>query len=115
MEEPPANVDCGTEETAAAVISTPVRQGRPVDMSPVLILHGRNFLRRKYKPMRLNYSVPEEPNNRTEFKWRITKAKLLRFVDDGFSMPRINYENSFGFTVNGIKPRSNMPHNQQHI
>ena len=94
-------------------------------LSPVLRLHGgvnrRNFLRRRFKPVRLNYSgeldcsVPEEPNHRTEAKWVVTRAKLLRFVDDGFSMARVNYKNSFGFTVNGVKYRVKHAKQSQNI
>ena len=32
-------------------------------------------------------------------------AILLRFVDDGFCLSRVNYENSLGFVVNGTKHR----------
>ena len=84
--------------------------------SPVLI-HGRVkkwrvFLRKSRRPVRLNFSseaafpIPPEPNHRTEAKWAHKLVKLLRFVDDGFSLSRVNFENSFGFTVNGIKNRS---------
>ena len=46
--------------------------------------------------------VPYEPNDRTEAKWRATLAKLLRYVDDGFTLSKINFENSFGFKVNAV-------------
>ena len=37
--------------------------------------------------------------------WVRSLARLLRYVDDGFGLSRINFENSFGFTVNGVKQR----------
>ena len=97
--------------------STPIRNGSfsgGPGASPILRLHGginrRERLRRR-RPVRLNYTcelecrVPDEPNAKTEAKWRPTKAKLLRFVDDGFTLSRINFENSYGFTVNGVMYR----------
>ena len=36
----------------------------------------------------------------------VKKASLLRFVDDGFGLSKINYENSYGFIVNGMQIRS---------
>ena len=30
---------------------------------------------------------------------------MLRFVDDGFCLSKVNFENSFGFEVNGVKHR----------
>ena len=61
---------------------------------------------------RLNYTcemrqeVPCEPNHKTEAKWKGKAANLLRFVDDGFGLSKINFENSYGFEVNGIRYRS---------
>ena len=104
-----------------AACSTPIRgvgtRPRGPDASPVLRLHGitrRDDLRnrrRKRKPARLNYTgdmrieVPKEKNHWTEAKWQATLAELLRYVDDGFSMSRVNFENSFGFEVNGVNHR----------
>ena len=103
----------------ASMCSTPVagrtqrRPGSP-EALPVHKLHGgvnrRNNLRKKRRrrPLRINYTaefdctVPGEPNHRTESKWRPTRAKLLRFVDDGFCLSKVNFENSYGFVVNGI-------------
>ena len=45
--------------------------------------------------------VPEEPNAKTEAKWKAKLARLLRFIDDGFSLSKVNFENSYGFKVNG--------------
>ena len=50
--------------------------------------------------------MPEEPNNRTEAKWKAKLASYLRFVDDGFNLSAINFENSYGFEVNGVFWRS---------
>ena len=99
--------------------STPGRPGRrppEIPASPILGLHGvsrRSKLRRKLKrrPIRLNYteemnvSLPPEPNHRTEAKWIQRLARLLRYVDDGFCLSKVNYENSVGFTVNEVKHR----------
>ena len=46
--------------------------------------------------------VPHEPNAKTESKWKYQLAALLRYIDDGFSLTRINFENSFGMRVNGV-------------
>ena len=62
----------------------------------------------KKKSKRLEFSfevrkkIPREPNHKTEVKWKPSKATFLRFVDDGFSMSMVNFENSFGFNVNGV-------------
>ena len=49
--------------------------------------------------------VPDEPNARMEAKWKHRLALLLRYIDDGFNLSKINFENSYGFTVNGVKHR----------
>ena len=49
--------------------------------------------------------VPEEVNDRTEAIWLYKLGLLLRYIDDGFSLTRVNFENSFGMEVNGIKYR----------
>lgn len=64
--------------------------------------------RGKKKPCKLNITaemaadIPPEPNTKTEAKWREKLAALLRFIDDGFFLIKINFENSFGFQVNSI-------------
>ena len=85
--------------------------------SSILGLHAgaRITKRRTYKGRRnlkrLNYTdkirikVPRGKNNRTEAKWKPILASLLRYVDDGFCLSKINFENSYGFTVNGINHR----------
>ena len=56
---------------------------------------------------RLNYTeeleeeVPPEPNHWIEAKWKASLALFLRFIDDGFCLTKLNFENSFGFKVNG--------------
>ena len=49
--------------------------------------------------------MPHEPNHWTEAKWKAALAVFLRFIDDGFCLSRINFENSVGFTVNGTNFR----------
>ena len=49
--------------------------------------------------------VPKEPNAKTEAKWKEKLMGLLRYIDDGFGMSRINFENSYGFVVNGVQHR----------
>ena len=56
---------------------------------------------------RLNYTneldeeVPHEANHWTEAKWKAALAVFLRFIDDGFCLSKVNYENSLGFELNG--------------
>ena len=60
---------------------------------------------------RLNYTdellteLPPEPNHWTEAKWKVALASFLRYIDDGFCLAKVNYENSYGFEVNGVKFR----------
>lgn len=49
--------------------------------------------------------IPIEPNARTESKWQEKLGALLRFIDDSFSLTKINFENSYGFQVNGVNYR----------
>ena len=49
--------------------------------------------------------VPPERNAKCEAKWKTAAAELLRFVDDGFCLSKINFENSFGFKVNDVSYR----------
>lgn len=46
-----------------------------------------------------------EPNDKTEAKWLAKLAVLLRYIDDGFSLSKINFDNSYGFSVNGVQYR----------
>ena len=92
---------------------TPMRNAAaawPADESPVVRYHAterRLLSRSRSQPVHLEFSfkaredVPEEPNHRTEAKWKEKLALLLRFVDDGFALSKINFENSYGFVVNG--------------
>lgn len=109
----PTNAQVSTRRVVSSTVGGFVRGPVP---SPILGLHAttrRENLRRKRRrrPVRLNFSfearqgIPEEPNHRTEAKWRSRLAVLLRFVDDGFCLSRVNNENSLGFTVNGTKHR----------
>ena len=89
-----------------AVLSTP-RRGHVELPSP----QESPIVKPKKKGRRLDYTeelqeeVPEEPNHWTESKWAAALAVFLRFIDDGFCLSKINYENSMGFTVNGQKFR----------
>ena len=97
--------------------STPSRKGAvpsprasPIIGSPRIC--RRETLRKiRRRPARLNYTdemeipIPPEPNHRTKAKWKQRLAFLLRYVDDGFSLAKINFENSLGFTINGQKHR----------
>ena len=97
------------------VSSTPIRR-RSFDpgQSPILSYADRSKRKRKLKRLskRLNISsecrleVPPEPNAKTEAKWRARLMDLLRYIDDGFGLSKINFENSYGFQVNGQFCRS---------
>ena len=83
----------------------------------VKVVSGWNWRERghmrkcKKKPKRLQLSaegrqlVPKEPNHKTEAKWLERLAKLIRFVDDGFGLSKVNFENSYGFRVNNKNHR----------
>ena len=120
VQESDSDSGSGTEdaEWSQPSHSTPLRASgsnfRPPTDSPVLGLYGRvnrRAILRKRRLRKLNYTlecdcqVPREPNHRTESIWRPTKADLLRFVDDGFSLSKINFENSLGFAVNEVQYR----------
>ena len=49
--------------------------------------------------------VPFEKNAKTEAKWKEKLMDLLRYIDDGFGLSKVNFENSFGFQVNGVQHR----------
>ena len=65
--------------------------------SPVRSYERRKELReaRKKTARRLNITdegaicVPEEPNAKTEAKWRARLMYLLRYIDDGFGLLRL--------------------------
>ena len=113
---PPSSPDgCPSSPAATArsqMTSTPTGGSRPFDPgeSPVA---GRflSRVRKKKKARRLNITdemamnVPSEPNAKTEAKWKDKLAALLRFIDDGFTLTKVNFENSYGFEVNGVKFR----------
>ena len=88
-------------------------------MSPVLApgkrrKRGRTCRRLNYTD-ELEVTVPREVNDRTEAKWVATLADLLRYIDDGFTLSKINFENSFGFRVNGQMFRSKHAAQAQNI
>ena len=86
---------------AQALPSTPSGQ-RPVfdaELSP--ITRPKKAVRRLNYTEELERTVPLEENHWTEAKWKAALALFLRYIDDGFSLSRINFENSYGFEVNG--------------
>ena len=49
--------------------------------------------------------LPPGPNHKTEVTWKENLAAFLRYIDDGFSLCKVNFENRFGFCVNGVSYR----------
>ena len=91
--------------------STPSRSSRPSTshsptLSPVGRTRGRRCIKKRVKRLNITaegrLEVPPEPNARTESKWKATLMALLRYIDDGFGLSKVNFENSYGFEVNGI-------------
>ena len=93
----------------AAVLSTPRSSltGSPMLEESPIVKAPRTGRRRR----RLNYTEemqeerPQERNHWTEAKWKEALALFLKFIDDGFCLSKINFENSLGFTVNDQKFR----------
>ena len=48
----------------------------------------------------MNIEVPAEKNHWIEAQWETALALFLRFIDDGFCLTRVNFENSMGFKIN---------------
>ena len=100
-EEPPRNPDMSTPLRGLAVNLETVH-------SPVLVRMDEMGRLRRRVARRLNIStegrldLPEEPNARTEAKWKQILADLLRYIDDEFGLSKVNFENSFGFEVNDV-------------
>ena len=62
---------------------------------------------RARKPRRLDVTngaikVPDEPNARTGARWRFILASLLRYIDDGSTLTRVNFESNFGVRINAV-------------
>ena len=76
----------------------------PPEESPIVRRPPRRSRRLDYSSEN-RVELPHERNDRTEAKWKQTLALLLRYIDDGFSLSKINFENSYGFTVTGILHR----------
>lgn len=102
----------GKEDPATeAQASTPAKPGKPPDWhdSPVLPPGVRKKKRKRIRRLdtteEMRMEVPSEPNARTEAKWIEKLGALLRYIDDGFTLTRINFENSYGMTVNGVTYR----------
>ena len=66
------------------ILKAPRRKGRRLDFTE-----------------EMTTTVPEEPNHWTESRWKAALALFLRFIDDGFCLTKVNFENSYGFRVNG--------------
>ena len=52
----------------------------------------------------MNYTLErrqEVPHEANESKGVAKPATLKRFIDDGFGLSKINFENSYGFRING--------------
>ena len=92
---------------ASALPSTPRGPAGPLEIEESPIVKAPRRCRRR----RLDYTeemqevVPKEGNHWTEARWKEALALFLRFIDDGFCLTKINFENSLGFTVNGVKFR----------
>ena len=88
-----------------AVPSTPMRGGGEApfetpDASPIVRPPKRRGKRLDYTN-ELEEIVPHEPNHWTEARWEAALAVFLRFIDDGFCLSMVNFENSIGFNING--------------
>ena len=82
--------------------------GPCMDDSPIRRLYEkRKRKRRKIPALELtiegHQTVPDEPNDRTEARWIHTLPTLRQFIDDGFTLSKINFKNSYGFEVNGFR------------
>ena len=96
--------------TAELIPSTPTRNtiGRCPVQEPVessIVRPSRRKTKRLNYTEELDEPVPTEPNHWTEAKWKAAVALFLRFIDDGFCLSKINFENSLGFEVDGLKYR----------
>ena len=69
------------------------------EASPILKMPRRKGRRLNYTD-EMNITVPDEPNHWTESKWKAALALFLKFIDDGFCVTKVNFENSYGFRVN---------------
>ena len=96
-------------ERSDMAASTPFKQAnmsKDWPSSPVLGPGSRKKkITRRLDDTHGQISLPEEPNARTEARWRFTLATLLRYIDDGFTLTRENFENSLGMRVNGVLHR----------
>ena len=79
----------------AAIPSTPrgstVRLSAPEE-SPIVKAPRRIRKRLDYTE-ELHQTVPYEKNHWTEAKWKEALALFLRFIDDGFCLSKVNFEN----------------------
>lgn len=78
--------------------------------SPVLP-PGTTKKKKRRPPRRLNMTedmrmeIPHEPNDRTEAKCISTLGELLRYIDDGFAITKINFESSYGMIIKAVLHR----------
>ena len=103
-----------TSSASGILVSTPQKNGglsQTVTPAESPVLRPWNPGRTKKKARRIDYTnelemeVPEETNHWTEAKWNAVLAELLRYIDDGFGLSKVNFENSVGFEVSGQKYR----------
>ena len=95
------------EPGSSGGFSTPAKEGCPgpeCTDSPVFPPGKRieKTSRRLNMTIETRQEIPPEPNARTEAKWISTLGTLLRFIDDGFALTKVNFENSYGMMVNGV-------------
>ena len=96
--------DSPAPEEPTVTMSTPIRRRAVGHEEP----EESPILRKKKKVTKLNYTiegrqeVPFEPNDRTEAKWVAKPAASLRFIDDCFSLSKVNFENSYGFKIGEV-------------
>ena len=72
------------------------------------VVRGRKRPRRLLDPGEGSLPVPEEGNHWTEARWKRRKVRIKKYIDDGINTDKINFENSYGFNING------QPHRVKH-
>ena len=110
LEEPS---DEESEDFSTPQSSTPANRSAAPDaglLSPVVPVR-RKTPRRLVEPGEGGVAVPTEVNHWTEARWKPHKVKVRKFIDDGVSGDKINFENSYGFEVNGTNYRVKHPFN----
>ena len=79
-----------------AVLSTPKASSTnfngmndPLE-SPIVAVRPKKGRKRLNYTNELLEELPEEPNHWTEARWKMALALLLRFIDDGFCLSKVN-------------------------